>query len=171
MTTPDQFTAMSVAAAHVAKRRADATAAFLEAFTDTWTLSDLGQALSCVEVDVFAEMLRAHDKDGAADVLVGAHAEADDVGDRHFTGDLSELVEALEAAGLHAIIEDTGGDGEVVRVEDDRGVVIVSLDGGYTICRYTLAQWEVEGGSEWTDVATVKWQAAAVDAVAAEVAK
>lgn len=57
----------------------------LGALSDSMLLVELGPRLSCAEVDAFAQFLRSHGADQAADVLYGAHAAADDEGDAHHT--------------------------------------------------------------------------------------
>lgn len=56
---------------------------------------ELAAALTCVEVDAFAALLRARGHGVEADMWVGEHALGDDPGDAHFQPDTTALKRRL----------------------------------------------------------------------------
>lgn len=66
----------------------------LAEFRAVWTkwdlLGDLGERLTCTESDALADFLEALGEADAAKGLREAHAEGDDEGDSHFSGETEE---------------------------------------------------------------------------------
>lgn len=64
-----------------------------EAWAEKWAggnlARDIGEALTCSEADAIVGLLLALGLDGAAGEWRTAHAEGDEEGDRHWTGDES----------------------------------------------------------------------------------
>ena len=67
-----------------------------ERFADSWNdgllAQNLGQSLTCSEVNALADMFLAHDMREAADLWLEAHAVGDDCGDQHCTCDNAECI-------------------------------------------------------------------------------
>ncbi len=53
----------------------------------SYTLTDLGPALTCTESDALSELLRALGLQNHAETLEAAHAADDEEGDAHWEGD------------------------------------------------------------------------------------
>jgi hypothetical protein len=64
---------------------------FAEVWSDSYLLSDIGEKLTCCEVEALAGVLRVLADDGAADFLLAAHAEGDDEGDEHYVAPTDQL--------------------------------------------------------------------------------
>lgn len=62
----------------------------MEHLVNTWdrdTAYDIGPHLTCHEVEPLADVFRAYDATGLADALMRGHADEDDEGDLHYTGE------------------------------------------------------------------------------------
>lgn len=64
-----------------------ALANFAEVWSDGELLESIATALTCIEVDALASLLRELDHPDSADGLIAAHSAGDDEGDDHFRGD------------------------------------------------------------------------------------
>ncbi|MFJ3907485.1 hypothetical protein [Streptomyces vinaceus] len=58
---------------------------------DGMLASDIGERLTCGEVERLAGFLKAHDHGRAAAMWLECHAEGDDEGDSHYMGEKSQL--------------------------------------------------------------------------------
>ena len=70
------------------KRQADAVAAVLALDGECWL--DQATAFTCSEAEAIAELFRAYGREGFADHFIEVHAEGDEEGDDHYTGDDDE---------------------------------------------------------------------------------
>lgn len=72
---------------------------FLEAWGGGYLASDVGDKLSCIEVEALAALLRALGDPGAAEEWIEYHAEGDDCGDLHCRCDDEECIEERTNGG------------------------------------------------------------------------
>jgi hypothetical protein len=66
----------------------DATETFIDVWSSSDLLDDIGPTLTCQEADVLAMLLRVFDNEHAAEVLINAHRRSDtDPEDLHYAPD------------------------------------------------------------------------------------
>lgn len=68
----------------------DTAPAAISVFQDTWTgqlAADLGDRLTCTEVDVLADLFTATGRPDLAAVWIDQHSYGDDEGDSHYRTD------------------------------------------------------------------------------------